>query len=779
MSSPIHLRVRYRPIRIGWCIQAGNREEYRQALRFTHTMWGGRFNPVIPLGDPELARMLIKAFRVDCLYFISKSPEGNALSTEFAHLPWPGIGDPQLFIDRISGGRLATFLDVYHPAAHFYDNNIKDKGTPARKGTLVRWDPADPLADVFLATFGAYPRKDDIGLDYGALFGGMTGNQEVEIAKDAAVSPDLTAAFTPSTLTAVELHSYRPSWGWHDPGLYHGASEDFSDLVHFWNLRACGIDLQFYDPSLRPRLSDLTDKHLMKLRARPADPRGLPNRISIWSKSRDVAMDVGVFGPHLILPTFSPGILNGLKLNPTVVAFEEKAVLGLSSDNVRTSATFELPPKPFFDGPEFYMQKVVVSVHPLLQDENNVLQPPFLPVLNDYYGQEIDTYDTVRSEPEGVGIITDLTTPSLSIRALDVRTLVSRIFETCGMSAKPSPAGLVGLRLIEQMGGLQDCRVFKIAGVRNLIKQYSPDQSFNRAGALQTIGRSERGSGKTGLADYKFTGTEAGFGQPPTAQHAFDYLLRKGVFRPGLDLVCDTCELPGWVHLDDARIINRCAYCGKDFNITSQLRDTHCWAYRRSGLFGRDDDQGGGIPVALTLQQLQTAMRDRIIAYATGTKLESTTASIDKCETDFILLVERPVEKTLQVVIGECKSNGEITSDDIRKLSLVADALAKGSTCEAFIVFSKTGSFTPEEVARCKAAQGQFASRVILLSGRELEPYHLYEQAVKEFEISPYASSLEQMAEATQGIYFAPRPKAQPEQIPTALDVGPRRPSTA
>jgi hypothetical protein len=74
MGGAIHLRARYRPIRIGWCIQGGSLEEYRRALRFTHTMWGGRFNPLVPIDDPELARLLIKAYRVDCLYFLSDSP---------------------------------------------------------------------------------------------------------------------------------------------------------------------------------------------------------------------------------------------------------------------------------------------------------------------------------------------------------------------------------------------------------------------------------------------------------------------------------------------------------------------------------------------------------------------------------------------------------------------------------------------------------------------------------------------------------------------------------
>jgi hypothetical protein len=248
---------------------------------------------------------------------------------------------------------------------------------------------------------------------------------------------------------------------------------------------------------------------------------------------------------------------------------------------------------------------------------------------------------------------------------------------------------------------------------------------------------------------------------------AFSYLLQRGVFRAGLRLLCPNCELESWIHLDEIRTVSRREYCGRDFNITGQLKDRD-WAFRRSGLFGKDDHQGGGIPVALTLQQLQTALHSHVLAYTTGTELEPGGAAIQKCETDFVLLAESLPERTLQVAIGECKGSLPITEDDVRNLALVADALTAGGDCEAFVVFAKTTQFTAEEVERCKAAQGKYERRVILLSNRELEPYFMYERADKQFEIHSVAVTLEDMVRATENIYFDPKPKAQP--------AGPNRP---
>jgi hypothetical protein len=326
----------------------------------------------------------------------------------------------------------------------------------------------------------------------------------------------------------------------------------------------------------------------------------------------------------------------------------------------------------------------------------------------------------------------------------------------------------VGWRLIEQMGGLQGCRVFKIAGVRELIHKYPPDKSFTRGGAVTIIGRVDPAIGKPRFSEYDslYIG-----GRRATPESAFGHLLQRGVFRAGLRLLCPNCELESWIHLDEVRTVSRCEYCGHDFNITAQLKDRD-WAFRRSGLFGKNDYQGGGIPVALTLQQLQTALHSHVLAYTTGTELEPACANIHKCESDFVLLAESLPERTLQIAIGECKENLPITGDDVRNLALVADALTAARDCEAFIVFAKTGQFTAEEVERCKAAQGQYARRVILLSERELEPYFMYQRAEKEFEIRASAISLDDMVRATETIYFNPKPRTQPEE-PGAAPVEP------
>ena len=172
------------------------------------------------------------------------------------------------------------------------------------------------------------------------------------------------------------------------------------------------------------------------------------------------------------------------------------------------------------------------------------------------------------------------------------------------------------------------------------------------------------------------------------------------MFRVGLQLQCPTCKLEFWRALDDVQTSITCEYCGKEFNVTPQLKDRD-WAYRPSGLFGRGDKQEGGVPVALTLQQLDTTLRGPIL-WLPALNLEPLTAEIEKCETDFVLLHQN-WRGRVTLVMGECKTNMEIDEDDVRNLSKVADAFPT-DRFDVFLVFSKAGEFTRMKSAlpRCR-----------------------------------------------------------------------------
>ena len=361
-------------------------------------------------------------------------------------------------------------------------------------------------------------------------------------------------------------------------------------------------------------------------------------------------------------------------------------------------------------------------------------------------------------ELDGIGIILSVYDSNVTLHAMRARDLISKIFEIYGMETEPSRPGLIAARLIQQMGDLQKCRVFKIRGVRKLIEAYSPIQSFTRGAAIQTIRDVDHVNQKVGFAAHESLYLKPRRKERLTPEDAFTWLIEHEVFRAGLKLKCPSCDLDFWLSLDDLGTEVACEYCGRKFNVTPQLRDRD-WAYRRSGLFGRDDHQEGGIPIVLTLQQLDTILRPSMKpVYTTAQSISSKTGTVKPCETDFILLT-RNHSGRVQLVIGECKSNADIPEADLQKdldnLMKVAGAFS-ASHISVYVLFSKTADFTDSELAQFRDAYKQYHYPLILLSRRELEPYEVYDWTEKELGERIRASELEGMASATTKIYLEP-----------------------
>jgi len=523
------------------------------------------------------------------------------------------------------------------------------------------------------------------------------------------------------------------------------------------------MDLLFYDPNHAKRLDPSRDTCLKELQNQPPDPRELSDRIATWSKSRDTNVDLSVFGTKIIRCTVSSASWNGLNVKPPVTHFEEQSVLGSVADDGETpSITFQLPEKPFYHETEFSTQHLVMSVCPLVdisKYQGRTFRIPFIPELNEYFGRECHfIWNEARAEAEGLGIIINAAQTDLTLRTLDNQRLVARVFEAFGMKAEPSQPGLISSQLIQQMGGLQGCRVFKIAGVRRLIEEYTPYQSFNRSAAVQMIRQVDPNTGIQNFSQHENLYIEKRSGGKLKPEDAFIYLVKKGVFRVGLKFDCPSCHLEFWLPLDDVKTSARCEYCGSEFNVTPQLRDRD-WAYRRSGLFGREDHQEGGIPVVLTLQQLNTTLRMHLMIYTTAMNITPETAPINSCETDLVIITQS-YGRHVQIVIGECKTHKEITVQDVQNLKKVADAFPR-ERFEVFVLFSKLAPFTVEEIERCRTAQDPYRYRVILLSVRELEPYSVYERTAKEYGINKIAISLDDLAKNTHLVYFDPRQRVK------------------
>ena len=256
--STLNVNVQYRPMRIGWCIRNNNLNDYKKALQLSHTLWGGRYNPLIPVENFDLASELIEFFKVDILFPISDDDSIVEFTNKFPHLPWPhSFNNKDLFIKWIKK-REPAFLDILQAASRL-STDLKKENDPSKlQLSLISWNDTDSLANVFNAMFGSLPMKNelDIDFDYNKLLTKTLTTNHVPIISTNPVDSGLLQLFTINDLTTHALQG-QSSKGWNIPGFYIGGINNFTDLVNFWNLRACGIPLLYYDPMVKDRLTPL------------------------------------------------------------------------------------------------------------------------------------------------------------------------------------------------------------------------------------------------------------------------------------------------------------------------------------------------------------------------------------------------------------------------------------------------------------------------------------------------------------------------------------------
>jgi hypothetical protein len=780
--NTLSIRLRYRPLRLGWCVLKGDIEAFRRAVRLSFTMWGGCFNPILPVDDPDLSKALVKLFRVDALVPMSRGNLVDLFLSAHKHLPWPMIRK-ELFVETMHGSKAPTLVDIRHPTIRLYEEFYKNNPNPQPGLDIYEWQAADPLGDVFLCSYGAFPAADETGVDYAALVQASLLGIRDTIQNGREVQIPQMGRETIATLNRAHMARHfavRNDWDY--PGFYVGEADNFDDLVNFWNLRAADIPVQFFDSRYADRLGGKTAYWATTVRPAPPGPFG-PQGLALWHRlERPIDDDRQHFGEGALTDCrINMEIWDGFNVSAPIMYFgDATALASIDQGDKATTMSFALTDKPFVDDRNAHNQRYILSVDPgigLFGNEQATLHAPFIPELNEFYGRNAHfIWNAARSEPESLGVITSVSTDNQSLRALNVSELVSKIFETVGIEAAPSKPGLVAATLIRQMGGLDGCRPFKIAGVRTLIENHRPDQSFDRGAAMQTI----KGQGTDRpLSEYRWLyigqrkrGTELKTGA------VLSYLLEKGVFRAGLKFDCPSCQLEFWRSLDDVRSRLECEYCGHAFNASPQLRDK-AWAFRRSGLFGNDNHQEGAIPVLLTLQQLVNVHRMYHGCFTTAMTLRQKGAATRPCETDFVFVTESGSDHRIQIAIGECKTRKPITPDDVTNLMAIAEAFPT-DRYDIYLVFARLTPFSAEETDLIKQVNSRYHSRAIMLTERELEADFVYERTAQEFDFLQTAASFEDMVAATVRVFFEERkrtPDAEPSQA--EADEAPRRPSAS
>ena len=321
---------------------------------------------------------------------------------------------------------------------------------------------------------------------------------------------------------------------------------------------------------------------------------------------------------------------------------------------------------------------VEVSPHSDFSHPGHVLRVPYIRKLNEFYSRELVKHPwELRVQRDGIAGIIQTRTDRMTLYPISHSVLVFRLLAFAGMKAEMSQPGLLATKIIEKLDGIEGGQVFKIRGVRELIQDLKPDQSVTRSEAKCTILSNGQFKKHEGL----YIEARAREEKKLTTDHVFDFLLRHGFFRGGLELSCDDCNLRNWLSLREIDDVWECEYCGGRNLTALHLRHRGDWQFRKSGLFAKDNNQEGAIPVILTLLVFLRIMDMSEFVWITALKLDP-----PGCETDFCVLNYRE-SGGIEIAVGECKSGGgQIDQRDVDNLKKVREKLTSAGL-ECYVTF--------------------------------------------------------------------------------------------
>jgi hypothetical protein len=760
MYSTMNLGLGFRPLRVGIMVRAGKVDDLVTAAGLNTMLAAGISNPLIPISDNNtFAEELLERFNVDVLIAVAEDSRLEAFAEKFRYLTIRS-GTELFMEDWQTRKNVPICLDSLSVVDNFWQTEFKHKPEDFRsKCALVRWKDNDELRVLFAITFGFFPLSYDLRDDFeGAFLKGLRA-AEVELKAEEPIDRAVSDLIYPVEATKLGLAGYGGSYLMGDlangNGIFVGQSDNFDDLVAFWNLRAAGLHIEFLPQGKLDRFEQFISAHLSRLdkyesRTTHVDPwitvhyrPEVSNDVEektrfIHEKHQQVTETIPNFTTtkRLLLYHYDNWTWHKRNLRPTVFYFNKtQALANVEERYQRIQVTIGLQDKPFGigRGRRIERQHLALSVQTFgeFAYDQHTLRLPLIRELNEFYGMQV-SFDPwkVRVQDDGIGVTVAAEDNHVALFPVGHEVLLRKVLAFAGISTEISQAGLITKRVIEQIRGLENTWIFKIRGVRELIHSLKADQWLTKGEATKTI-----------WADGQFKSHDDLFWRM-SAGKVWERLLEYELFRAGLELICDHCKIRNWLSLKAIDDVWPCAYCGHSNQTSLQLKDRGDWKFRKSGLFAKDNNQEGAIPVILTLLQFTKALKFHALIHTPSMNLKTDSMS---CETDLCIL-QYGGWRGIEIGIGECKSEkGNITQDDVEHVAAIREKLvAKELSC--YLIFSKTAdSFTGEELTLFRGLQRRRVPLILLLN-KELEAHELYGKYTESELRSKLVASLEEMA---------------------------------
>lgn len=753
--------IRLRPTRVALLVSPSDRDSIIRFMRISACMWGGRYNPIIPVfrkppkawaaefqGDKtgvDIARGYIRFFEPDV--FVEAKP--GLLKTMGLESLRGVIGNRPITLDELlspdpnrSWAELRFGLPITDALGALYDREERFLQREPRSAMVVDQPPSTGAAE---AMFGVFPTEKDrqyFALNYNDVYRPEPMPWSAQTWRQVYIK-GTTKPLDPSS------HTIKPERSWQsDLKLFVFDPSRTTDIIDLWNLRSEPAPLL---PIPIGWVGELAKdiQGLCKAEYRPlaGNPAGIMHSATV-----EFARGISDDGRRETIQTIKPGLpsarghshaltikhwrdriwdapseemMNAPRRLPLFVE-EKQVTLEVDRSSDRLSATFE-PLRPSFAsrygaGHVRWINSLKVSSY----GETN------LATIYPY-----NTYD--RSHPqlslgledvligtEGWSIGQEYVGLSSFLQFETQETAITGILTRAGYSVSLSEPGHIAKHVLDHLGGLRGAHLIADEEILRTIN--------DMAGAIR------RRSNETEEMQEEFPPRSRSIKQWADLVNKrkkranglgdTEHFTRRKVIVLGLETRCTNCLHANWDPVDKLGYDLSCSRCLKKYAFPQEADSgARKWAYRVSGPFSVQDYAKGAYGAVLALRAIdELNSHFGALNFITAVQLVRDGKTI---EADFVALHQGESfgeRRDPDVIFGEAKSFGEgdtIKPKDVARLQDLAlqfpgSYLALSVLRHEFTEGEKVLLRRLVRWTRKLAPNGGPRNRVLLLTGHEL-----------------------------------------------------------
>jgi hypothetical protein len=752
--EPIYVRQRLRPSRYAFLVNEGDIGTALLAASLNAALWGGIYNPIVPLAPVESRNGLLKAFDPDILINLAgaEPPADSAARYEYRIIA-PG---DLVRTDTGTGRRRLGFgFNILPIIRHVHEKEVRFVMEPTRAALLIP-DGVEGWPEFVAFAYGSFQWLPAMDANFEDAFRHGLRARAINLPV-LTPPPDYEDLVLPINFTRYGLQSWGGRASFSSHIIYIADHQNLTDLIEFWNIRATGRTVVFvpvaasqaFEPLIRfiaaegrYPINQQVENHA-DLQKGPSVTEAAFDEVCNWIGT----LDLGPLAKRAWRPRF------GLEIEFYVGDIHVAEIQASEGEEISILENERMMPvkmilPPFLNEQDTVKGEFAWSVD--ISMTGGYLRPEWMFSFPNEPSVEAVVRRATIAMPSEVrlgrrGLVLRQDGPRSSLQLIPVATkdVFGALFRQAGLEAESSEPGRYAEQIIKKMGSLHgDCRVFKIRGVRDILDYLGKGTTLTKGNMNQIVmselpDRDGQKNWRPELySDLFLRGVQR---HPPGFGIIFDILLEKQIIRPGFAFECRYCSKRDWYHVSEFGEEYTCRYC-----FTRQRVDfasTQEWQYKADGLFQIPDSAQGSVAVIISLWRFSDLTHPNG-RYVTSQNLVAKDSG-RRYEIDYAFMVTGTFDTSYDLVLGQAARFGDFTDDEVRTTAEIADRF----TQKPYLAFSTLKDrYSDAERERLRDLVSR-DYKVIALTREELDPYFLFDR-FKDTR-RKHAASLEDLAIGT------------------------------